>query len=130
MQPVKMFEWENAMDVFALGIYFHQVFQGSVPNFVSGEKYDYVFEGLLSGDKLRIGDDVPQDMVGIISGMLETDPVKRYSMDTVVRLLSGEKVQAQQTVNHEQLKMIKKHPLESTFIKVKKTQENSNKQVA
>lgn len=79
---------------------------------------------------MRIGDDVPQDMVGIISGMLETDPVKRYSMDTVVRLLSGEKVQAQQTVNHEATQMIKKHPLESTFIKVKKTQENSNKQVA
>ena len=110
--------------MFALGIYFHQVFQGSVPNFVSGEKYDYVFEGLLSGDKLRIGDDVPQDMVGIISGMLETDPVKRYSMDTVVRLLSGEKVQAQQTVNHEATQNDKEASLR---INIYKSQKNAGK---
>lgn len=112
------------LDVFALGIYFHQVFQGSVPNFVSGEKYDYVFEGLLSGDKLRIGDDVPQDMVDIISGMLETDPVKRYSMDTVVRLLSGENVQAQQTVNHEATQNDKEASLR---INIYKSQKNAGK---
>lgn len=90
------------LDVFALGVLFHQIFQGSVPEFVSGTKYNYLFEGLLSGDELKLGDAIPADMAGLIAGMLETDPVRRYSLDTVVRLLSGEDIRPEQQAENRE----------------------------
>ena len=81
---------------------FHQIFQGSVPEFVSGTKYNYLFEGLLSGDELKLGDAVPADMARLIAGMLETDPVRRYSLDTVVRLLSGEDIRPEQQAENRE----------------------------
>ena len=60
------------LDVFALGVLFHQIFQGSVPGFVSGTKYNYLFEGLLSGDELKLGDAVPADMARLIASRCAT----------------------------------------------------------
>ena len=82
------------LDVFALGVYFHLLFQGELPKFASGSSYDYVFQGLLEGDTLVIGDKVPPEMVPIIRGMLETDPVKRFTLKMVVDMLAGRSAEA------------------------------------
>ena len=48
------------------------------------------------------GDAVPADMARLIAGMLETDPVRRYSLDTVVRLLSGEDIRPEQQAENRE----------------------------
>lgn len=80
------------LDVFAMGIYFHLVFQGELPTFESGAHYDYIFQGLLDGDTLKIGENVPPDLEKLLRGMLEVDPVKRLSSKAVFEYLSGRKL--------------------------------------
>ena len=59
---------------------------------------------LVPGDVvlLEAGDAVPADMARLIAGMLETDPVRRYSLDTVVRLLSGEDIRPEQQAENRE----------------------------
>ena len=80
------------LDVFAMGIYFHLVFQGELPTFESGIHYDYVFQGLLEGDTLKIGENVPPDLATLLLGMMEVDPVKRLSSKAVFEYLIGQKL--------------------------------------
>lgn len=119
------------LDVFALGVLFHQIFQGCVPEFVSGTKYNYLFEGLLSGDELKLGDAVPADMARLIAGMLETDPVRRYSLDTVVRLLSGEDIRPeQQAENREATQNDREQRCASTSTRAPRAPKNSSRRAA
>ena len=74
------------LDVFALGILFHQYFTGKMPGFDTSE-YDYAFEAVLDDQELILSQKLPQKLRRMIGGMLEQDPKKRLSMDQVFNIL-------------------------------------------
>lgn len=71
------------MDVFALGLLFHQYMTGELPYFDKNE-YDYAHEAVLDDVILRADTaDIPAPMGRIIEGMLLADPEKRSSASDV-----------------------------------------------
>lgn len=70
------------IDVFALGILFHQYFGGDLPIFDT-EKYDYAFEAVLDGADITIDSKIPKFMRDIIEKMLDRDPEKRPSVNDI-----------------------------------------------
>ena len=77
------------IDVFALGLLFHQYLTGELPEFDTNE-YDYAFEAVLDDQKLQVSPELPEKMQSMLNGMLEGDPKKRLSMDRVYRMFDGE----------------------------------------
>lgn len=75
-------ELSNKIDVFALGILFHQYLTGEVPQFDKSE-YDYVFEAVLDGQQLGINTELHPELQKMLSGMLEFSPDKRIGMKEV-----------------------------------------------
>lgn len=77
------------MDVFALGLLFHQYFTGSLPCFDSG-LYNYAHEAVLDDVILRADSaDIPLPVQKIIESMLLCDPEKRISSREVYLLLTA-----------------------------------------
>lgn len=77
------------MDVFALGLLFHQYMTGDLPYFDKSE-YDYAHEAVLDGFVLRADTaDIPYTIGAIIEKMLLRDPEDRISMQEVYFLLSS-----------------------------------------
>lgn len=77
------------MDVFALGLLFHQYMTGDLPYFDKSE-YDYAHEAVLDGYTLRADTaDIPFTIGAIIEKMLLQDPEDRISMQEVYFLLSA-----------------------------------------
>lgn len=74
------------IDVFALGILFHQYLTGTLPSF-DQEEYDYIFDAVLDGQKLQLSPMLNEYYRTLIYGMLECDPEKRYSMAKVFAIL-------------------------------------------
>lgn len=70
------------IDVFALGLLFHQYLTGSMPGFNDTE-YDYPFDAVLDGQELRVSAGLPSPLQRMIKGMLEGDPEKRLTMENV-----------------------------------------------
>lgn len=70
------------IDVFALGILFHQYFSGELPGFDT-EQYDYAFEAVLDDGGLTIDNKIPRFMRDIIVRMLDKDPEKRPTVNDV-----------------------------------------------
>lgn len=70
---------DSAMDVFALGLVFHQILTGKRPGFDT-DKYSYPFEALLNGDILYCDSSVPEELRGLLVSMLERDPKKRITL--------------------------------------------------
>lgn len=70
---------DRAIDVFALGIVFHQIFTGRIPAFDTS-KFDYPFEAVLGGEKPGIDPDIPGEWRPLIERMLEGNPEKRISL--------------------------------------------------
>lgn len=79
---------DRAIDVFALGIVFHQVFTGRTPGFDTS-KYDYPFEAVLDGATLMVDAGVPSEWRELIARMLEADPKERVSLAEAEELLKG-----------------------------------------
>ena len=82
-EPVKL---TCKMDVFSLGILFHQYLTGKLPDYDLNE-YDYAYEAVLDDQKLQVSAGVPFLLQEMINGMLECEPEKRMSMDTVYSIL-------------------------------------------
>lgn len=70
------------IDVFALGLLFHQYLTGKLPEFEK-EEYDYAFDAVLDDQILGISAELPAELQTLIGGMLEKDMEKRLSMDAV-----------------------------------------------
>lgn len=70
------------IDVFALGLLFHQYFTGHLPDFDTNE-YDYPFESVLDGNLLLADEDIPDKYATIINQMLVDDPNNRPSLNDV-----------------------------------------------
>ena len=79
------------MDVFALGIMFHEYLTGEIPRF-NEEEYDYPCEALLEDDVLILSDklDAIPGMKQLIGWMLEKDAARRIPMLNVFEQLGGD----------------------------------------
>lgn len=76
------------IDVFALGIVFHQIFTGRTPAF-DAEKYDYPFEAALDGAELGVAEEIPGEWRQLIARMLKADPAERIGLDAAESMLKG-----------------------------------------
>ena len=78
----------RAIDVFALGIVFHQIFTDRIPGFDT-EKYDYPFEAVLDGVELGVADEIPCEWRRLIAQMLKASPDKRIRLSAAESVLKG-----------------------------------------
>lgn len=69
------------IDVFALGLLFHQLIVGMLPEFE--EKYHYPYEVLLEHGELKVSDSLHPQLRQIILEMLRLEPEKRPDMSDV-----------------------------------------------
>ena len=75
-----------AMDVFSLGLLFHQYLTGKLPEFDT-EEYFYAHEAVLDGQKLIVSQNLDPRLREMIEQMLDVDPEKRCTMEAVYRIL-------------------------------------------
>jgi len=73
------------IDIFALGVLFHQYFCGSVPEYKN--EYDYLFEAVLNDAEIKIGKEVPESVIPILRSMLDKDPDKRPEAKEILAYL-------------------------------------------
>lgn len=76
------------MDVFALGVLFHQYFTGVLPGF-NTEESSYSGEAAAKGEVLTVSNKLPNDIRGLLSRMLNNDPEKRPTAIEVFNSLRG-----------------------------------------
>ena len=79
---------DRAIDVFALGLVFHQIFTGRLPAF-DARVYDYPFEAVLDGATLAVDAAIPDAWRDLIAQMLKTDPRERISLEIAEGILKG-----------------------------------------
>ena len=79
------------MDVFALGLLFHQYLTGKLPEY-DHDKNDYAHEAVLDGDKIVISDELPEDIQDLLSRMLLYRPEERPSSEEVYYCLKAQLV--------------------------------------
>lgn len=89
------------IDVFALGILFHQYLTGKMPEFDRAE-YDYIFDAVLDEQELGLASELQLGLQEMIKGMLERDPQKRLSMEEVYSILERIGLDAETEVESEQ----------------------------
>lgn len=70
------------MDVFALGVLFHQYLAGSLPLY-DMETYCYPADAVLDGQKLLASEELPWDLRGLLEDMLEAEAEDRPTARTV-----------------------------------------------
>ena len=87
------------MDVFAVGVLFHQYLTGKLPGF-DVEEFESVGEAVSFGEAAQVSWDMPADIHTLICRMLEPNPHKRPTAQEVFDVLSGTDV-AVYTVRHE-----------------------------
>ena len=80
---------DRAIDVFALGIVFHQIFSGALPSFDTAS-YDYPFEAVLDGARLEISDAIPGKWRELIARMTEGSRESRINLREAEAILKGE----------------------------------------
>lgn len=75
------------IDVFALGLLFHQYLTGELPAFQRTE-YDYAYESVLEGQELEVSALLPRKIRELIRKMLCCDPNERCTAKEVFQTLS------------------------------------------
>lgn len=73
---------DSKIDVFALGLLFHQYLSGELPEFDTDE-YDYAYEVVLDDQKLELSETIPAEVRAILEQMLKCDPSERIEMEDV-----------------------------------------------
>lgn len=74
------------MDVFALGVLFHQYFTGKLPSF-DQEQFFYPGEAAANGDIVGVAPELPQELAELLSSMLSADPADRPAAAEVFEAL-------------------------------------------
>lgn len=72
------------MDIFSLGVLFHQYFAGELPGF-DREQCNYPGEAVAKGFPLTLSEKIPEDVKELLSKMLAEDPAQRPDAQTVFR---------------------------------------------
>lgn len=75
------------LDVFALGVLFHQYWTGELPKI--GADYRYAFEAVLDGSEVQLNNAIPLEFRKTISRMLSADPASRPSAREVLQIFSA-----------------------------------------
>ena len=78
---------DEKVDIFALGILFHQYMTGELPAF-DHTAYDYMYEAALDGEAYTISESLPPYMQEMIKCMLREDPEERISIQEVLKILN------------------------------------------
>ena len=76
------------MDIFALGVLFHQYFTGELPGF-NTEESTYSGEAAAKGEVLVVSSKLPNDIRELLTKMLNNDPEKRPTAMDVFNSLRG-----------------------------------------
>lgn len=76
------------MDIFALGVLFHQYFTSELPGF-NTEESTYSGEAAAKGEVLTVSDRLPDDIRKLLSQMLNNDPTQRPTAMEVYNSLRG-----------------------------------------
>lgn len=76
------------MDIFALGVLFHQYFTGELPGF-NTEESTYSGEAAAKGEVLVVSSKLPNDIRELLTKMLNKDPEKRPTAMDVFNSLRG-----------------------------------------
>ena len=76
------------MDIFALGVLFHQYFTGELPGF-NTEESTYSGEAAAKGEVLTVSDRLPKDIRDLLKQMLNLDPTHRPTAMEVFHSLRG-----------------------------------------
>lgn len=76
------------MDIFALGVLFHQYFTGELPGF-NKDEYTYSGEASAKGETLGVSAELPNDIQELLTRMLNNDPEKRPMAIEVFNSLRG-----------------------------------------
>lgn len=84
------------MDVFSLGILFHEYLTGEIPGY-DAEEYDYLHEAVLDGQKAGVFPSIPEKHRTMIEKMLLEDPEERISIQEVCDVLRPETLQKART---------------------------------
>lgn len=84
------------VDVFALGLLFHQYYTGELPQFSS--EYSYAHQAVLDGRALFLDTRLPDDLKNLIASMLERDPAKRPTTQEAFETLQGKRNTASKTI--------------------------------
>ena len=77
------------VDVFALGLLFHQYYTGDLPRFST--EYSYAHEAVLDGRTLFLDTRLPGDLKSLIASMLDRHPEKRPTTQEVFETLQGKR---------------------------------------
>lgn len=73
------------VDVFSLGLIFHQLLCGALPEI--DPEYDYIYEAVLSDAPVRLNETIEPCFRTLIEKMLEKDADTRFSMSDVMKYL-------------------------------------------
>lgn len=76
------------MDIFALGVLFHQYFTGELPGF-NTEESTYSGEAVAKGEVLTVSSKLPEDLQELLRHMLSNDPEERPTALEVFNALRG-----------------------------------------
>lgn len=74
------------IDVFSLGLIFHQILSGKLPWFDPNE-YDYAFDAVLDRQQLEIASELDQEIKDMLKKMLVLDADERITMQEVFQIL-------------------------------------------
>ena len=77
-----------AMDVFSLGLLFHQYLAGKLPDF-DNEEYYYAHEAVLDGQPLTVAPYLDEPLRAMLQSMLACEPEDRCSLEDVLRTLGN-----------------------------------------
>ncbi len=81
-------ELTEKVDIFALGLVFHEYYCGKLPDYNTDE-YDYLYEAALDKGVLELDyDKLPEKLGKMIGAMLSVDPTQRPSAQEIVGVLS------------------------------------------
>ena len=78
---------DEKVDVFALGILFHQYMTGELPLF-DHTQYDYMYEAALNDEDYTVSESLPKYMQDMIKGMLRENPEERLDIQEVLTILN------------------------------------------
>lgn len=78
------------MDIFSLGVLFHQYFAGELPGF-DHEQSDYAGEAVAKGEQLIVSEQLPDEIRELLSKMLNPDPCERPPASEVFLALANPK---------------------------------------
>lgn len=89
---------DEKIDVYAMGVIFHQIMTGEMPKF--SDEYQYLCDAQLNGDTVKLSNDLNPQMCTLIESMLEKEPEKRADSETVFKTLCPQRVESVECEEH------------------------------